>query len=182
MSQPAFGGDGFQTEQELRRWSADVAARAERYQVMQAEVARVSVTETSREDLVSVTVDATGAVTDLVINDRAGELPGAELSALVLTTMRTAQSRITERVAEVMERTVGDDPQTVAAVVGSYRERFPEPEPDPGRPTASTVDEMRLGRVDDGEEALRPPPTRTNRPSRPDDDPDDDWGGSSILR
>ncbi|GAA3022666.1 YbaB/EbfC family nucleoid-associated protein [Actinokineospora globicatena] len=185
MSQPSFGGDGFQTEQELRRWSAGVAAKAERYQEMQTEVAAVSVTESSREDFVSVTVDATGAVTDLVISERSREISGAELSELVLRTMRLAQSRITEQVAEVMTRTVGDDPQTVAAVVDSYRARFPEPEPEPERPTASTVDEMRLGRVDDGDEPPRQRPGRSTRPSHddPDDDnPDDDWGGPSILR
>ncbi|RLK60305.1 YbaB/EbfC family nucleoid-associated protein [Actinokineospora cianjurensis] len=180
MSQPSFGGDGFQTEQELRRWSAGVAAKAERYQVMQTEVARVSVSESDRDRVVTVTVDATGVVTDLVISEQAREISGAELSALVLRTMRSAQSRITGAVAEVMERTVGDDPQTVAAVVGSYRDRFPEPEPEPERPTASTVDEMRLGRVEDGDEPPRQRPTRTTRPST--DDPDDDWGGPSILR
>ncbi|WP_051386131.1 YbaB/EbfC family nucleoid-associated protein [Actinokineospora inagensis] len=179
MSQPSFGGDGYQTEQELRRWSADIAAKAERYQSMQAEVARVTVTESSRDDVVRVTVDATGAVTDLVISDKAGEIPGAELSTLVLTTMRRAQSKISEQVAEAMQRTVGDDPQTVAAVVGSYRERFPEPEDDAQRPTDSTVDEMRLGRVDD-HDAEQTRPDRPRRP-RPDDD-GDDWGGSSILR
>ncbi|WP_219823976.1 YbaB/EbfC family nucleoid-associated protein [Actinokineospora auranticolor] len=179
MSQPSFGGDGFQTEQELRRWSADVAAKAQRYQEMQAEVARVAVTESSRDDVVRVTVDATGAVTDLVISDRSRELPGAELAGLVLTTMRRAQSRITDEVADVMTRTVGDDPQTVAAVVGSYRERFPEPEPEPERPTASTVEEMSLGHVEDSDSPARP--ERPRPPRRSDPDEDDDWGGPSIF-
>ncbi|GLZ37496.1 YbaB/EbfC family nucleoid-associated protein [Actinokineospora sp. NBRC 105648] len=184
MSQPSFGGDGFQTEQELRRWQAGVEAKAQRYQAMQAEVAAVAVTETSRDEVVRVTVDATGAVTALVIDDRHRDLPGTELAGLVLTTMRLAQSRITEKVAEVMERTVGDDPQTVAAVVGSYRQRFPEPEPEQPRPSDGTVDEMRLGRMADDTPADEPTqPRQPRRPAR-DDFPDDDgdpWGGPSIL-
>ncbi len=179
MSQPSFGGDGYQTEQEMRRWAADVEAKAQRYQVMQAEVARVAVTEVSRDDIVRVTVDATGGVTDLVISDKGREVPGTELSRLVLTTMRLAQSRIGDQVAEVMERTVGDDPQTVATVVGSYRQRFPEPEPDSERPTGSTVEEMRLGQVTD--DGATPPRQPRNRSARNDDDDDDPWGGPSIL-
>ncbi|MGQ0838438.1 YbaB/EbfC family nucleoid-associated protein [Actinokineospora sp.] len=172
MSQPSFGGDGHQTEQELRRWAADVEAKAQRYHRMQNEVAQVSVVESDRDEVVRVTVDATGAVTDLVISDRCYELSGgAELAALVLTTMRRAQSRITERVSEVMARTVGDDAQTVAAVVGSYRERFPEPDPEPVR----GVEELSLGDVPED-----PPPAQSaTRPKRADDE--DDWTGPSIL-
>lgn len=178
MSQPSFGGDGFRTEQELRRWAAGVEAKAQRYQSMQAEVAGISVTESSRDDAVRVTVDATGAVTDLVISDKGRQLPGAELSALVLATMRRAQSRITERVAEVMTRTVGDDPQTVAAVVDSYQRRFPEPEPESERPSGSAVEEMRLGDVPEDD----PAPPRHRRPRRPqDEDDEDDWGGPTVL-
>lgn len=176
MNQPNFGGDGYQAEQEMRRWAAAVEEKAQRYQVMQAEVARVSVTESSRDDVVRVTVDATGAVTDLVISDKSRDLSGAELSGMVLTTMRRAQSRITEHVAEVMTRTVGDDEQTVATVVDSYRQRFPEPEPDPERPSGSVVEEMRLGDVPEDDQ----PPTRRTRPRPPEDD-DEDWGGPPIL-
>ncbi|MCG8916699.1 YbaB/EbfC family nucleoid-associated protein [Actinokineospora sp. PR83] len=181
MSLPSFGGDGFRTEQEMTRWAADVEAKAERYRAMQAEVAAVAVTEVSRDDVVRVTVDTTGAVTALEISDRNREMPGRELSALVLATMRRAQSRITERVAEVMERTVGDDPGTVAAVVGSYRERFPEPEPEDVRHSGGHVEEMTLGRADDPDD----PPTPRRPPRRPrpetEDDDDNPWGGGSIL-
>jgi DNA-binding protein YbaB len=180
VSEPSFGGDGFQTEQEVRRWAADVEAKAQRYQAMQAEVAAVTVTEVSRDDVVRVTVDTTGAVTALEIGDRDREMPGRELSALVLTTMRKAQARITGQVAEVMERTVGDDPHTIAAVVGSYRERFPEPEPEDGRHSGSHVEEMDLGGDDDHDEP--PTPRRQPRGPRPDTDDDDNpWGSGSIL-
>lgn len=176
MNQPNFGGDGYQTEQEMRRWAAAVEEKAQRYQEMQAEVARVSVTESSRDDVVRVTVDATGAVTDLVISDKHRDLAGTELSTMVLTTMRRAQSRITDHVAEVMTRTVGDDQQTVTTVVDSYRQRFPEPEPEAERPTGSVVEEMQLGDVPEDDR----PPTRRSRPRPPQDD-DEDWGGPPIL-
>jgi len=167
-----FGGDGYQTEQEMRRWAAGIEAKAARYQTMQAEVAEVTATESSRDDVVQVTVGATGQVTDLRISDRGRELSGAELASLVLTTMRRAQSRITERVADVMERTVGDEPETVATVVESYRQRFPEPEPEAAPPD----DELRLGDMPD-----EPPPPTRPRPRGRDDRDDDGWGDPTVF-
>jgi DNA-binding protein YbaB len=177
VSEPSFGVNGYQTEQEIHRWAADVSAKAERYQAMQAQVAEVSVTESSRDDVVTVTVGSSGAVTDLRISDRGRELSGAALSELVLTTMRRAQSKITEKVADVMQRTVGDDPAAVASVVRSYQQRFPEPEPEPPAPGGD--EEMRLGELT--EEAPRTPPAGAPpRPQRHADD-EDDWGDPTVL-
>jgi DNA-binding protein YbaB len=177
VSQPSFGGDGYQTEQELRRWAADVEAKAARYQSMSAQVAEVAVTESSPDDVVRVTVGASGLVTDLRISDRGREMSGAELSALVLTTMRRAQSRITDQVADVMQRTVGDDPATVASVVDSYRQRFPEPEPEPA--PVNGDDELRLGEISD--EAPPPPPDRRPRRPRSEAGDDDEWGDPNVF-
>jgi DNA-binding protein YbaB len=178
VSQPSFGVDGYQTEQELRRWATDVQAKAERYQAMQTQVAEVTVTESSRDDVVQVTVESSGVVTDLRISDRSRELSGAELADVVLTTMRRAQSKITEKVADVMQRTVGDDPAAVASVVRSYQQRFPEPEPEAEPAARDEDDEMRLGELP--EEAPRTPPASPpRRPRRQDDE--DDWGDPTIL-
>lgn len=143
MSEPLFGIDGPRTELELERWAAGVAAKAERYQDMQRQVTAVTSTESSRDGIVTVTVDSAGAVTDLRITDQARTLPGAEIAALVLNTMRQAQSRITAQVTEIMQSTVGEDTQTVDAVVSSFRQRFPEPEPEP--PQHDHVRERRIG-------------------------------------
>jgi DNA-binding protein YbaB len=125
--------------EELDRWAAEVAAKSVRYQRMQREVADVTVTASSPDGLVTVTVNAAGVLTDLRFTDRAAELAGSRLAALVLATMRRAQARITDRVAEVLRSTVGDDAVAVDAVVSSYRNRFPEPEPVPSsRPRPAT--------------------------------------------
>ncbi|HET9137785.1 YbaB/EbfC family nucleoid-associated protein [Actinophytocola sp.] len=180
MSEPSFGGDGYQTELEVRRWAAAVEAKAARYQIMQAQVGEITATESSPDGVVEVTVGASGLVTDLRISDRSRELPGARLAALVLDTMRRAQSRITDKVAEVAQQTIGDDPATVASMVESYRQRFPEPEPEiaPHRPD----DELRLGDPMAEEPPPPPPPawpTREPRRRRGDDDNDD--GPSTVF-
>ncbi|HEY8371897.1 MAG TPA: YbaB/EbfC family nucleoid-associated protein [Pseudonocardiaceae bacterium] len=172
MSEPLFGLDGPRTEEELRRWAAAVEEKARRYQEMQRQVAAVSVTETSRDGAVRVTVDSSGVVTDLVISDAVRTMSGAQISALVLSTMRRAQARISDRIAEVATATVGDDPETVDAMVTTYRERFPEPEPEPDDRPRSPVTEIRFGEEDEeeGNRPRRPAPSR--RPPE-DDDPDD---------
>lgn len=130
MGEPRFGGDAAHTEQELKRWSADVAATARRYEDISHEVAALTVRESSRDNVVEVTVDARGVLTDLHIADRARDLTGQELTALVLGTMRRAQHRISERVADLLAPMADRDPQTVRTLVDGYQQRFPEPPPE----------------------------------------------------
>lgn len=137
-----FGGGAAHTEQRLNRWAADVAATAQRYQDMSREVAALSVRESSRDNVVEVTVDARGAMTDLRISDRARDLSGQELAALVLGTMRRAQHRITKRVAEVVAPMAEQDPQTVRTVLAGYEQRFPQPPPE-GFVEGNRADEVR---------------------------------------
>jgi DNA-binding protein YbaB len=179
VSEPSFGGDGYQTELEVRRWAAAVEAKAQRYQEMQAQVGQVTATESSPDGVVQVTVESSGLVTDLRISDRSQDMPGSRLAALVLATMRRAQARITDQVADVLRHTIGDDPATVDSMVASYRQRFPEPEPEIG-PHAPD-DELRLG--DPLVDEPPPPPRPAREPRRPrgrDDDGDDD-GSTTVF-
>ncbi|WP_190822129.1 YbaB/EbfC family nucleoid-associated protein [Saccharopolyspora pogona] len=128
VGEPVFGGDGAHTEEGIRRWAANVEAKAERYQQMQQQVTAVRASAESRDGVVRVTVDSAGAVTDLQITDDARRMSGAGLTEAVLTTMRHAQAGLRDQVAEVMSATVGDDPETVNAVMSAYQERFPDPE------------------------------------------------------
>lgn len=130
MSEPIFGMDGVRTEEEIKRWASDIQAKADRYQQMQQQVTAVTATAESRDGVVRVTVDSAGAVTDLRITDDARRMSGAGLAEAVLATMRQAQAGIRDQVAQVMSDTVGDDTETVNAVVSAYQQRFPDPEAD----------------------------------------------------
>ena len=130
MSGPGFGGDAAHTEQQVNKWAADIAANAQRYEDISHEVAALTARETSRDNVVEVTVNARGVVTDLHISDRARDLSGQELTQLVLGTMRRAQHRITDQVAAAMAPMAEKDPQTVRNVVDGYQQRFPEPPPE----------------------------------------------------
>ncbi|MBM7774686.1 DNA-binding protein YbaB [Actinokineospora baliensis] len=130
MAEPTFGFDGARTEEEIQRWSAGMAAKAERYQVMQQRVTGVTSSASSSDGVVSVVVDSAGAVRSLTFTDGVRAFTGDALTKAVAETMRRAQAGITGQVAEIMRETVGDDPATVEAVVSNYRQRFPEPEPE----------------------------------------------------
>ncbi len=159
--------------------TAAAKAKAGRYLALQARAAEVSVTESSQDGLVTVTVDSAGNVTDLRITDKVKELSGERVAAAVLLTLRRAQARLPEKLAEVMAETIGDDQQTVDTIVGNYRAKFPEPEPEdePEEPEA-----RRIGDVEDEDE----PPQRIEAPSKAalaeDDGEDEDWGDQSVFR
>jgi DNA-binding protein YbaB len=156
MGDPLFGSSGDVTAR-LDQWTAAAHAKAERYQAMQAQAGLVSVTESSSDGLVTVTVDSVGNVTDLRLTDQVKEMSGAQVAAAVLATLRKAQSRLPERLAEVMAETIGDDPRTAEAIVDKYRSRFPEPEPE------------------------EPPAPQGKRPDATGEGGDDDWGDQSTV-
>lgn len=148
---------------QLGMWTAAARAKAHRYQAMRAQAAQVSVTETSRDDLVTVTVDSTGNVTDLRISDELKGMCGGQLTSAVLSTLRRAQAGLPEQLAEVTADTIGDDQQTMAAVLTSYRARFPCPTRIPDDPPAPVCQ----GQVGDTEDAEESPADRESAAPRP---------------
>ncbi|WP_409186158.1 YbaB/EbfC family nucleoid-associated protein [Amycolatopsis sp. VS8301801F10] len=177
MSDPSPNGPG--PAARIDQMVAQTKAKAERYQAMQAAAGRVSVTETGKDGLVTVTVGSAGNVTDLRVSDRIRELSGDRIAAAVLGTLRRAQSRLPERLGEVMAATIGDDPATVDTIVGNYRAKFPEPEPDEPE-SADPGNQVRLGALE--EEAGAPEPRPARRPAADPGEGDDDFGQSFMTR
>jgi DNA-binding protein YbaB len=170
------------------QWVARAKAKAARYQAMQAAVGQVSVTESSQDGVVTVTVDSAGNVTDLRITDQVKEMSGARVSSAVLATLRRAQSRLPERLGEVMAAIIGDDQRTMDTIVGNYRSKFPEPpeEEQAEEPPPAAENVRRIG----GIEAETPQPRPERRPAgnrekdsdNGDDGDDEDFGRSYLVR
>ncbi len=112
----------------VEQWVADTRAKAERYQAMRERAGQVSVSASSPDDMVTATVDSAGNVTGLRITDEARNLSGERIAAAVLDTIRRAQATLPQRLAEVMEETIGSDRRTIDTIVGNYRAKFPDPE------------------------------------------------------
>ncbi|HEX4724407.1 MAG TPA: YbaB/EbfC family nucleoid-associated protein [Pseudonocardiaceae bacterium] len=141
MSSPGLpGGDA--TDGALDSWVADAEAMAVRYQQLATDVDKVSVSETTPDGLITVTVNSGGLLTDLRITERATGMPGPKIAAGVLWAMRRAQSRIAVQVAEVMRSTLGEDTAMVDAVMNRYQDSFPAPVEQVRPPV---VDEVRIG-------------------------------------
>jgi DNA-binding protein YbaB len=149
--------DVARAEEEMRRLLAETEANAARYQDMHQQVSTVSATERSLDGLVLVTVDANGVPTKLWIAERARDMPASRLSAEIMATMRAAQSKITDQVAQVMRDTIGHDEATAGALLQTYRDRFPEAQPESATPA---------------------PPSR---PARQADDEEEGWGERPII-
>ena len=182
MTGSMFAGAGpEETERRVEQWAAQFAAKADRYQEMQTRISQVSATESSADGTVEVTVDSAGVVTDLVLSERAGQVRPQQLSAQILDTMRRAQSKLTDRVQQVMVTTVGDDEATVRAVVANYEQRFPEPPPAEADGGVGGRD-MRIGQVDD--DVAPPPPAAPQPPPRRPRPPDEDdgWDDRPLMR
>ena len=112
-------------ERWVEDWSASVTAQAAKAQALADQAARVSVTATSPDGSVEVTVASSGAVSDLRLGEAVRKLPADEIARQILGTMRRAQAQLAARMAEIAADTVGSDSATARAVVASYEQRFP---------------------------------------------------------
>ena len=109
---------------------AEARRTVEQLDHLRGQAEHVTVTETSEDGSVTVTVNSGGVLTDLRIT---GDQSGERIATLVLDTMRRAQARIADRMSDVMR---ADDPALRDRVLAVYHDRFPEPAEPGGRPTA----------------------------------------------
>lgn len=171
-----IGGSPEQVERQLEEWAQQAEQKAERYQEMGAAVSAVSATETSPDGVVTVTVNASGAVSALELTDRIREQSGSAVSAQIMACIQRAQARLAAQVAAAMQATIGDEQSTIDTVVSSYEQRFPEPI----SPVSSTDAGFR--RIGEIEDETPPPPVERRQPPRRPSDEDDDFDGGSFLR
>jgi hypothetical protein len=79
-------------------------------------------------------VNSNGNVTGLGLDDRVRRLPGADLAAEIMRTMRRAQAGLVDQVAAAVEETVGAESDTGRAVLESFTQRFPAMADEPVTP------------------------------------------------
>ena len=122
-------------------------------------IARLSVTESSRDGTVQVTVSTAGVLTGLVLKERWHQpLPASAVAAQVMECLARAQARIPDLLGRTVFETIGPNDPAAELVVADARKRFPEP----------------------------PPPRtewqpRAPRKPRAPDRVDDDWDGRTVM-
>ncbi|RZQ60746.1 YbaB/EbfC family nucleoid-associated protein [Amycolatopsis suaedae] len=155
-------------ERMVSDWQRDVTEKARRYDELRARVEEISVTESAAGGAVTVTVGPNGAATDVRMTQAVTRMSPDDLAAGVLWALRKAQSRYPERLAEIAEDVVGDDP-TARQLVDTAAAAFP---PVVGEEPAAPEPMGRELRVEqEAEDRPAPPaPVRTPRRRRPDED------------
>jgi DNA-binding protein YbaB len=127
-STPDFAGmDPAQAGQALIGWSEQLHREAEVYRRLQHEMSQLTVTETSTDGAVRVSVDAQGVPTELILTDRARGLDPARLSAELMSCLQRAHRTLTARVQDFVTSSIPDGGDAAARIVASYRARFSEP-------------------------------------------------------
>lgn len=118
------------------RWLADyektVARAAANARATGEILARLGGTAASPRGEVTVTVNASGALTGLKLTPAARALEAAQLAELVLATARQAQRAVGEHVVKVMTDYAGDGPAL------EFVKRNLPPAPDTGAPVPDT--------------------------------------------
>ncbi|MER6590374.1 YbaB/EbfC family nucleoid-associated protein [Micromonospora purpureochromogenes] len=116
-------------ERRLDQWQSDLAERAERAKSLSARIQALTGTATSADRAVTVTVDATGGLLDLRLDEGVRQHSAAHTARLILETTRAARADLLRQVTETTAGTLDRDDPTGQAIVESYRSRL---RPDPG--------------------------------------------------
>lgn len=145
--------------------------RTRQFAQVREQIDGLTVSERSPDGAVRVTVQASGALSDLTLTDAASRLRPDQIATEVMRCIRSAQSRIADRVGTVVAENVSPDDPAGQHIVGRFRDQFPEPEPEP-----APRNELRFGPTEP-EAAARPA-----RPARPGPAGDDGWDDRPIMR
>ncbi|MEU8901209.1 YbaB/EbfC family nucleoid-associated protein [Nocardia sp. NPDC048505] len=138
-----MGNDPMQAAEDMGRWAEELERKAQQYQDLHTRMTGVSITETSPDKRVSVTVDANGITTDITLGAASKGMNPSALAAELMACTRRAQARLRTQVADLVHDTVGTDPAG-EAIIGQYANRLPPldlpttPEPQTYQPEPAT--------------------------------------------
>jgi DNA-binding protein YbaB len=106
--------------QRLDAWMTAFAEKEERTRRLAERVSALEVTATDPEGAIQVTVEASGAVRDLVLGDEIRGWRPDRLAAEILAVMRSAQREAGRRIERIAEETVGSGSLTGKAFAAEY--------------------------------------------------------------
>jgi hypothetical protein len=95
------------------------------YQAMADRVSRLSISESSPDGAITVTVSANGVLTGLSFT------PEPELADEIMECVRRAQARIPNLLREAIFDTIGGQDPATHLLLDEARRRFPSPDPAP---------------------------------------------------
>ena len=112
-----------EAERLVDQWITGIEARAQAARELSERLAVVSATAGSEDGLISVTVDASGGVTRLHLDERIRSRPAEATARAIMTTIRAAQAALAVAAGEATAATLGADSATGKAIIESYQAR-----------------------------------------------------------
>ncbi|MFG1674600.1 YbaB/EbfC family nucleoid-associated protein [Micromonospora sp. NPDC049282] len=117
----------------LDEWESGLAEQATRAKALSARTQALTGAARSDDGLVEVTVDASGLLADLRLDERTRQHSAAHTARQVLTTTRAARADLLRRLTEATAETLGADDPAARAIVEAHRRRL---DPDQSPPDA----------------------------------------------
>lgn len=153
-------------------WERLVDDNARRYRELHERVSRLSITETSPDGLVRVTVSADGQLTGLQLRDRWNPPPLPHVAAVIMSCVHHARARIPDLLRQAMFDTIGLGDPSAQLLLDQARKRFPPP---PNAPPRVAPPE----RIASPAEPAPPAPPVTGAPPVAHDQ--DGWDGETVM-
>ena len=101
-------------------WQAGIAERASRARALAERLSTLTATARSDDGLVSVTIDSSGHLTDLVLEEGVRRRPAAVTARAILAAVEAARGSLTAAVRVSTDETVGAGTETGRAVIAAY--------------------------------------------------------------
>jgi DNA-binding protein YbaB len=114
------GRDLDEAERMVDDWQAGIEERAVQARALSARLGSLTATAQSEDELVKVTVGASGTMSDLTLEEGIRDRPADETARAILATLRAAQATLTKAATLATAETVGADSETGKAVIASY--------------------------------------------------------------
>ncbi|WP_328347190.1 YbaB/EbfC family DNA-binding protein [Micromonospora sp. NBC_00421] len=114
----------------LDGWESSFAHRAEQAKTLAAQAQALTGTARSPDRTIEVTVDPTGLLVGLRLDEQTRRHSAAHTAQQIMATTRAARADLLRQLTEATTRVLGADDPTARAIIESHRQRL-----DPGQGT-----------------------------------------------
>ena len=115
-------------ERMYQDWRAGLGARAAQDRELSARLAALTATARSDDDLIEVTIGASGDIVRLELAEGIRGRPAAETAREILAAVRVARLALAADIVDVTARMTGSDSEAARAVIESRTGRLREPD------------------------------------------------------
>ncbi|SCF06891.1 hypothetical protein GA0070607_5141 [Micromonospora coriariae] len=108
----------------LDEWESSLAERAARATTLSERLQALTGVATSCDRMIEVTVDSSGLLTDLRLDERIRQRSAAHTARQIMETTRAAHADLLKRLTETTTEALGNNDPTGRALIDSYQRRL----------------------------------------------------------